>query len=89
MHSAIFLVVPEKRFVERSFCLVISHLFYGGKRSRSDGTLIFVLDLRGATICCQKMKTAVHVHVHVHVHVLVPGTCTAATGNDTAAVQVL
>jgi hypothetical protein len=44
--------VPETRFVERSFCLVISHLFYGGKRSRSDGTLIFVLGQRGATICC-------------------------------------
>jgi len=59
VHSRLVLVVPEKRFVERPFSLVISHVFYGGKRSRSDGALIFVPEQRGSTTCCGKMKTAV------------------------------
>jgi hypothetical protein len=58
--------VPENRFDERSFSLVISHLFYGGKDSRSDGALIFVLKLRGSTICFQKMKTAVVVGLQLN-----------------------
>ena len=59
VHSRFALVVPEKRFIERCFSVVISRVFYGVRRSSSDGTLIFVLQLRDPTICFDLVKTAV------------------------------